>query len=76
MQIEQINLREKLQQVRRSFDARLAEALGSRPHISQARIKKEFGISDRVIRRVMKEFNISPRRRGPKSRQLPNGDYS
>ena len=74
MQIEQMDLREKLQQVRRSFDARLAEALGNRPYISHARIEKEFGISDRVIRRVMKEFNISARRRGPKTRQLPNGD--
>ncbi len=69
MQIEQVNLREKLEQVRRSFDSQLAEVLVGRPDLSQAQIKKEFGISDNVIRRVMKQFNIGARKRGPKRTQ-------
>lgn len=66
MQIEQINLREKLNQVRLSFDTQLAELLLGRPDLSHAQIKKEFGIGEKVIRRVIKQFNIGARKRGPK----------
>ena len=69
MQIEQVNLREKLEQARLSFDTELAEVLVGRPDLSQAQIKREFGISDTVIRRVMKQFNIGARKRGPKCTQ-------
>ena len=67
MLIEQINLRAKLDRVRASFDAQLAEVLVGRPDLSHAQIEKEFGISNRVIRRVTKQYNISPRKRGPKA---------
>ena len=79
MQIEQINLRERLEQARFSFDTQLAEVLVGRPDLSQAQIKKEFGISDKVIRRVMKQFNIGARKRGPKPRRqcpMPSAPYS
>jgi hypothetical protein len=65
MPIEQINLREKLDEVRQSFDTQLAETLRRRSDISHAEVKKEFGVSDKVIRRVTRQFNIA-RRRGPK----------
>ncbi|MFZ0201522.1 MAG: hypothetical protein WB523_08245 [Candidatus Sulfotelmatobacter sp.] len=68
MQIEQINLREKLDQARLSFDTELAEVLLGRPDLSHAQIKKEFGIGEKVIRRVIKQFNIGARKRGPKSK--------
>jgi hypothetical protein len=66
VQIEQINLRDRLDQVRLSFDARLAEILISRPDLDYAHIQKEFGISEKVIRRVAKQFRIGARKRGPK----------
>jgi hypothetical protein len=69
MAIEHVNLKEKLDQVRLSFDTQLAEVLQNRPDLTQAQIKKEFGVSDAVIRRVMKQFNISSRRGGHKTRQ-------
>jgi len=69
MQIEQVNLRDRIEQVRLSFDTQLAEVLVGRPDLSQAQIGEEFGISQKVIRRVIKQFNIGARRRGPKSTQ-------
>jgi hypothetical protein len=66
MSIERVNLKEQLYQVRLSFDTQLAEVLQRRPDLTQARIKQEFGVSDSVIRRVMKQFNVSPRRGGRK----------
>ena len=73
MQIEQVNLRDRIGQVRLTVDPQLAEVLVGRPDLSQAQIGKEFGISQKVIRRVMKEFNIRARRRGPKpTQQVPN----
>jgi transposase len=47
----------------------MAEVLVGRPDLSQAQIGKEFGISERVIRRVVKQFNIGARKRGPKPKQ-------
>jgi DNA-binding GntR family transcriptional regulator len=67
MQIESIDLRARIEQVRLRFDARLAEVLLGRPDLSQDEIGKQFGVSHNVIRRVMKQFNISARKRGPKS---------
>lgn len=68
MQIERINLREKFDRARHGFDTQLAEVLLSRSDLSHAQIAKEFGISGKVIRRVIKQFNIGARRRGPKPR--------
>jgi hypothetical protein len=64
--IEQINLREKLDQVRRIFDGELAAVVRGRPDLSHAGVKQRFGVSEKVIRRVIKEFSIGTRRRGPK----------
>jgi hypothetical protein len=69
MQIEQINLRDKLDRARLSFDTQLAGVLVGRPDVGYAQIEEEFGISEKVIRRVMKQFNIGARKRGPKPKQ-------
>jgi hypothetical protein len=37
--------------------------------VGYAQIEEEFGISEKVIRRVMKQFNIGARKRGPKPKQ-------
>ena len=76
MPIEHVNLKESLYQVRLSFDTQLAEVLQKRPDLTQAQIKQEFGVSDSVIRRVMKQFNISPRRGGGRkpTRQLSKAE--
>ena len=66
IKIEPINLRARIARVRLCFDTRVAEALLDRPDLSQAEIGKQFGISQNVIRRVIKQFNISARKRGPK----------
>jgi DNA-binding GntR family transcriptional regulator len=66
MQIEPIDLRARIEQVRLSFDTRLAEVLLDRPDLSQDAIGRQFGVSRNVIRRVMKQFNINTRKRGPK----------
>jgi predicted transcriptional regulator len=66
MKIEPINLRARVEQVRLSFDAQLAELLAGRPDLSQDEIGKQFGVSQSVIRRVMKKFSISARRPGRK----------
>jgi uncharacterized protein YerC len=60
-QIKQVNLRDELMRVRLSFDTQLAEVLVSRPDLTYVQIEKEFGISEKVIRRVMKQFNIGAR---------------
>ena len=64
MQIEQMNLRQRIEQARLSFDTQLAEVLVTRPDLSHAEIQRRFGISEKVIRRVKKQFNIVARRRG------------
>ena len=69
MQIEPIDLRARIEQVRLDFDTRLAEVLLGRPDLSQDEIGKQFRVSRNVIRRVMKEFNINARKRGPKPAQ-------
>jgi len=66
MKIERINLRQKLDEARHSFDNQLAQLLLGRPDLSHAQVQKEFGIGEKVIRRVMKQFNLGARRRGPK----------
>lgn len=65
----QINLRDRFNQARRAFDSQLAELLVGRPDLSYAHIRKEFGISEKVIRRVTKQFNLSTRKRGPKPKR-------
>ena len=51
-----------------SFDTELAQVLGGRPDLSYEQIGQQFEISETVIRRVIKKFNIKPRKRGPKTR--------
>jgi hypothetical protein len=67
MKIAQINLRERLDQVRFTFDSQLAEVLLSRPDLTYIEIKSLFGVSDKVIRRVMRQFHVKARKRGPKT---------
>lgn len=62
----QISLKDTLKTARLDFDTRLAKVLVSRPELSYTEIQKDFGISETVIRRVMKQFNIGARKRGPK----------
>lgn len=62
----QISLKDILKAARLSFDTPLAEVLIARPDLSYAEIEKDFGISETVIRRVTKQFNIGARKRGPK----------
>ena len=71
MQIEPINLRARIEWVRVRFDTQVAEALVERPDLSQAEIGRQFGISQNVIRRVIKQFNLSARKRGPKHGPKP-----
>ena len=66
----QISLKNTLKTARLSFDARLAEVLIARPDLSYNQIEKDFGISETVIRRVMKQFSIGGRKRGPKPGKL------
>jgi len=65
----QISLKNTLKTARLSFDARLAEVLIARPDLSYTHIGREFGISETVIRRVMKQFSLAARKRGPKPGQ-------
>jgi uncharacterized protein YerC len=65
----QISLKNTLKTARLSFDARLAEVLIARPDLTYTQIETDFGISETVIRRVTKQFNIGARKRGPKPRQ-------
>ena len=62
----QISLKDTLKTARLDFDTRLAKVLVSRPDLSYSEIENEFGISETVIRRVMKQFGIGTRKRGPK----------
>lgn len=73
MHVEWTNLREKFDRDRLGFDIQLAEVLLSRPDLSHAQIQNEFGISAKVVRRVIKKFNIRARRRGPKPRRCIGG---
>jgi hypothetical protein len=62
MWIEKIDLPAELQRVRAAFDKQLADALLNRTDLTHAQIEKEFSISNKVIRRVSRQFNISRRR--------------
>jgi len=62
----QISLKDTFKTARLQFDTRLAEVLITRPDLSYAEIQKDFGISETVIRRVMKLYSIGARKRGPK----------
>ena len=73
MPIRRVNLREKLDRARRRFDSQLGRALARRPDLSYAQIQKEFGISENVIRRVVKQLNIGQRKRGPKPKRSFGG---
>jgi hypothetical protein len=69
----QISLKDTLKTARLDFDTRLAKVLVGRPDLSYTEIEKEFGISETVIRRVMKQFNIGARKRGPKVTEVSRG---
>ncbi|MGA9544591.1 MAG: hypothetical protein WBQ85_13545 [Candidatus Sulfotelmatobacter sp.] len=73
MEIERTNLKENITRVQLSFDTQLAELLVARPELSHAYIQKEFGVSQKVIRRVVKQFNIAARKRGPKPSEQMRG---
>jgi transposase len=62
----QISLKDTLKTARLQFDAQLAAVLIARLDLNYNQIEKEFGISETVIRRVMKQFSIVGRKRGPK----------
>jgi uncharacterized protein YerC len=66
----QITLKDTLKTARLNFDTRLAEVLIGRPDLSYNQIEKDFGISETVIRRVLKQFNIGARKRGPKPKSV------
>jgi transposase len=68
MPIAPINLREKYDRARLIFDHEVATALIARTDLSHAQIGQAFGISQKVVRRVVKQFKIGARRRGPKPR--------
>lgn len=69
-----MSLKRTLKRARLSFDRQLAAVLVGRPELSYNQIEKEFGISETVIRRVMREFNIMARKRGPKpGKRVPRG---
>jgi transposase len=70
MRIPQINLRERLDQARFRFDAQLAAVLVGRPDLSLSQIEKEFGVSKKVTRRVIRQFNVGARKRGPKPKAM------
>jgi hypothetical protein len=69
MQFQPINLREKYDQARLRFDHQLAAMLIARTDLSHAQTGRKLGISQKMVRRVVKQFNIGPRRRGPKPMQ-------
>ncbi len=66
MPFQAINLRLKHDHVRRHFDRQVAAILISRTDLTHAQIALEFGIGEKVVRRVMKQFSIAARKRGPK----------
>jgi hypothetical protein len=68
-----MSMNAKLKTARRNFDTSLAEVLSARPDLTHREIEKEFGVSETVIRRVIKQFAIPPRKRGPKAKEAING---
>jgi len=64
----EMTLKDKLKTARLNFDTRLAEVLNARPDLTHRAIETEFDVSETVIRRVIKQFAIPPRKRGPKPR--------
>jgi len=64
MGIERIDLPAELERVRAEFDRQLADALLRRTDLTHAQIEKQFGISNKVIRRVSRQFKIRRRRTG------------
>ena len=66
----QISLKDTLKTARLQFDTRLAEVLITRPDLSYDQIEQDFGVSETVVRRVAKLFNIGARKRGPKAKKI------
>ena len=65
----QISLKDTIKTARLDFDNQLAKVLIGRPDLTYTEIEKDFGVSETVIRRVMKQFNIGSRKRGPKPKR-------
>ena len=59
MPLKQMDLRTEMRRVRATFDEELAEALRNRTDLTHAEIERQFGVSNKVIRRISKQFNIS-----------------
>jgi hypothetical protein len=75
MPLEQVNLREEYDRARLRFDNQLASALIAQTDLSHAEIAQQFVISQKVVRRVIKQFHIDARKRGPKPKpQMLNGE--
>ena len=69
MLFKPIKSREEFEKARHIFDVQLAEVLANRPDLSYTKIENAYGISEKVIRRVMRQFHIGARKRGPKRSQ-------
>jgi transposase len=54
--------------VRLNFDAALASVLADRPDMTLDEIARRFRVSVKVLRRVIKQYNIRGRKRGPKAK--------
>jgi len=65
--IEKVDLPAEFQRVRAAFDKQLADALLNRTDLTHAQIERRFGVSNKVIRRISRQFNISRRRTREKS---------
>jgi len=76
MSIERIDLPAELERVRAAFDRQLADALLNRTDLTHAQIEDEFGISNKVIRRVSRQFNISRRPKRSTAERPQGGDFA
>jgi transcription initiation factor IIE alpha subunit len=61
MTIAPIDLPAELRRVRKNFDQELANTLRERTDLTLTQIAKQFCVSNKVIRRVIKDFSIKPR---------------
>jgi hypothetical protein len=69
MKIAPIDLRAEIGRVRKNFDQELANTLRERTELTLAQIAKQFGVNNKVIRRVTKEFGIKRRKVSANSEQ-------
>ena len=57
-----MDLPAELRRVRKNFDQELARTLQERTDLTLREIAEQFGVSNKVIQRVTREFGIKPRR--------------